>query len=164
MKWLFLSSDHCSQAHIIFVSEPVVSKWLFLSYTRLGPSEGCHTVSHLATRFRCTKTPKCPIFLFKELYLKLFSVPASHVCYGLLTHCSLGDVEVILHVYFSNSFYELICWTHPVKLEWVPQIPSDNKSTLVQVMAWWWHQAITWANVDLDLCRHITSPGYNLLS
>ena len=27
----------------------------------------------------------------------------------------------------------------------------------------WWHQAITWANVDPDQCRHIASPGHNVL-
>ena len=33
---------------------------------------------------------------------------------------------------------------------------SDDKLTLVQ-------QAITWANVDLDLCHHMTSLGHNEL-
>ena len=49
-------------------------------------------------------------------------------CY--LTHWSLRDVEVIQLVYFSNSFYKLICKALPVKLFLV------DKSTLVQVMAW----------------------------
>ena len=35
----------------------------------------------------------------------------------------------------------------------------DDKSTLVQVMAWC-QQAITWANVDPDQC-HILRPGWN---
>ena len=40
---------------------------------------------------------------------------------------------------------------------WVPQNSFDDKSTLVQVMAWcrqaWWrHQAITWTTVDQDMC------------
>ena len=37
---------------------------------------------------------------------------------------------------------------------------TDDKSTLVQVMAWC-HQAITWANVDSDLCHHIVSLCHN---
>ena len=32
---------------------------------------------------------------------------------------------------------------------------TGDKSTLVQ------HQAISWANVDPDLCRHIGSLGHN---
>ena len=39
---------------------------------------------------------------------------------------------------------------------------TDDKSTLVQVMAW--QQAITWANVDPDLCRHMASLGPNELT
>ena len=39
---------------------------------------------------------------------------------------------------------------------------TDDKSTLVQVMAGAWrHQAITWANVDPDLCRHMVSIGHS---
>ena len=51
---------------------------------------------------------------------------------------------------------------------------SDDKSTLVQVMALchqatshylnqYRQQAITWTNVDLDPCRHMTSLGHNEL-
>ena len=37
--------------------------------------------------------------------------------------------------------------------------------TLVQVMAWCvMHQAITWANVDSDLCRHMVSLLHNELN
>ena len=42
-------------------------------------------------------------------------------------------------------------------LRWMPLDLTDDKSTLVQVMAW--QQAITWANVDPDLCRQMTSLG-----
>ena len=41
---------------------------------------------------------------------------------------------------------------------------TDYKSTLVQVMAWAVRQqAITWANNDPDLCRHVVSLGHNEL-
>ena len=44
---------------------------------------------------------------------------------------------------------------------------TENKSTLVQVMAWCRHgvrqQAIAWASVDLDLCRPMASLGHNEL-
>ena len=36
--------------------------------------------------------------------------------------------------------------------------PTEDKSTLVR------QQAITWASVDLDLCRHMASLGHNELS
>ena len=47
-----------------------------------------------------------------------------------------------------------------IGLRWVSQNPADDKSTLVQ----YWlgvvrHRAITWANVDPDLCRHMASLG-----
>ena len=59
-----------------------------------------------------------------------------------LTHWHLGDVAVISQVYFSNSFYELISWALPVELGFrlMQQNAIDDKSTLIQVMAWC-HQA-----------------------
>ena len=47
----------------------------------------------------------------------------------------------------------------------MPQDLTDDKSTLVQV----WlgavrQQAITWAIVDPDLCRHMASLGHNELN
>ena len=43
---------------------------------------------------------------------------------------------------------------------------TNEKSTMVQEMAWcrhWQHQAISWANVDPDLCGHMASSGDNEL-
>ena len=45
----------------------------------------------------------------------------------------------------------------------MPLDRTDDKSTLVQVMAWW-QQAISWASVDLDPCRHMTSLGLSELN
>ena len=39
---------------------------------------------------------------------------------------------------------------------------TDDKPTLIQVVAWCCkQQAITWANFDPDLCRHMASLGPN---
>ena len=49
-------------------------------------------------------------------------------------------------------------------LRWMPWDLLDDKSTLVQVMAWCHHQqAITWANVDIVPYRHVASWGHNVL-
>ena len=41
---------------------------------------------------------------------------------------------------------------------------TDDKSTLVQVMAWGRQaQAITWSNVDPDLCRQLAPLAHNEL-
>ena len=47
----------------------------------------------------------------------------------------------------------------------MPQDLSDDKSTLVQVMAFdaVRQQAITWATFDPDLCRQMASLGPNEL-
>ena len=45
----------------------------------------------------------------------------------------------------------------------MPQDLSDDKSTLVQVMAVR-QQAISWSSVDQDLQRHMVSLGPNELS
>ena len=55
-----------------------------------------------------------------------------------LTHWTLGDVSAIINVQFSNCFFSK---SHPVKfLLGERRKPNDDKSTVVQVMAWC-HQA-----------------------
>ena len=52
-----------------------------------------------------------------------------------------------------------------ITLWWMSLDLSDDKSTLFQVMTWYRKaQAITRANVDADLCRHMASLGHNELS
>ena len=54
--------------------------------------------------------------------------------------------------------------SHNNALWWMPQDLTDDKSILVQVMAWcrqaWRHQAITWANVDSVPSRLVASLGH----
>ena len=45
---------------------------------------------------------------------------------------------------------------------WIPENTSDEKS-LFQVIGAIRKQANTWTNVDLNLCGHMTSQGYNAL-
>ena len=51
-----------------------------------------------------------------------------------------------------------------IALRWVPLDLTDDKSTLVQLLAWC-HQATshTWANVDPDPCHQMESLGLNEL-
>ena len=51
-----------------------------------------------------------------------------------------------------------------IALIWMSLDFTDDQSTLVQVMACAVRQqAITWANVDPDICRHMASLGHNEL-
>ena len=56
--------------------------------------------------------------------------------------------------------------SHEITLRWMPLDLTYDKSKLVQVMAWC-RQAtshyLSWANVVLNPCRHMTSIGYNEL-
>ena len=55
--------------------------------------------------------------------------------------------------------------SYDIALRWVSLYLTDDKSTLVQVMAGAIRQqAITWTNVDPDLCRHKASLGHNELT
>ena len=57
------------------------------------------------------------------------------------------------------------CISCEIVPRWISMDCSDGKSTLVQVMAWAVRQqAITWANVDPDLCCHMASLGHNELT
>ena len=55
-----------------------------------------------------------------------------------LNYLPLRDVEMILQAYFLNPLYKLVSWAVPLKLDSCPVSPNsiDDKSTLVQVMAW----------------------------
>ena len=52
-----------------------------------------------------------------------------------------------------------------IAIRWMSLNLTDDKSTLVQVMAWCRHsrpsgsKPFTWTNVDLDLCHHMASLG-----
>ena len=96
-----------------------------------------------------------------------------HVLITNLTQCKLIDPweiwkefksvisEHLLQIKLMNN-------ANIIALRWIPQNTFDGKSTLVQVMAWCHQatsqylnhffttrqQAITWANVDPDLCPH----------
>ena len=45
----------------------------------------------------------------------------------------------------------------------MPQTIFDYKPILIQVMAWCHQQAISWASVKPDLCRHMASLGHDML-
>ena len=84
-----------------------------------------------------------------------------------LTHWSLGDLDVISKMEFSVLFhwfvYSALFFYHNA-LRWMPQDLTDDKSALLQVMAWC-HQAASHylqVNVDPILCHHIASLGHSL--
>ena len=47
-----------------------------------------------------------------------------------------------------------------IALKWMSLDITDDQSILVQIR----QQAVTWANVDLDLCRYMVSLGHNELN
>ena len=47
-----------------------------------------------------------------------------------------------------------------IDFRWMFLERTDSRLTLVQVMAWC-RQAITWANVDPNLCQHMASLDHN---
>ena len=92
--------------------------------------------------------------------IQMFSLQKITVDHGRdnLTHWPLGDMRVILQVYFWNSFYEMISWALPVKIvsggcHRTPLMISGNG------LRWWLgpvrREVFTWANAGPDLCYHI---------
>ena len=81
-------------------------------------------------------------------------------CYNLLTHCHLRDVDAIL----KNIIFNLVLLvsifksSHDNALWWMPQDLTDDKSTLVQVMAWC-HQA---TSHYLNQCWPRSLPPYGV--
>ena len=55
--------------------------------------------------------------------------------------------------------------SYDTALRWIPKDLTDDKSTSVQVMDLAVRQqAITWANINQELCRHMASLGHNELT
>ena len=84
-----------------------------------------------------------------------------------LTHWPQGNLNEILDKWSSSFFLWLMSEVSLIKLS------SDECHwtllTLSQHWFRWWlgavrKQAITWASVDTDLCRHMTSVGHNELT
>ena len=80
-----------------------------------------------------------------------------------LTHWPLGYVTIILKVWFSYFCYGLNLGALSTKL----LSGACHKTQLIS-QHWFRHlhgtvrqQAITWPNVDPDLCRYTVSPGHN---
>ena len=71
-----------------------------------------------------------------------------------------SNYKSVISKYMSQiNFMKTSCI---IGLKWMPQNPFDDKSALLQVMAWC-HQA-TWTNVDPDLFYHMASLGHNELT
>ena len=69
--------------------------------------------------------------------------------------------KVIFNLILVTESWGVSC---AIVFRWMSLDFTDDKSTLVQVMAWCRQAAITWANVDPDLCHHMVSQGHNELT
>ena len=67
-------------------------------------------------------------------------------------------MQVIFKLVSVIDGWDISCET---VVRWMSLELSDDKSALVVA---WWHQAITWANVDPDLCHQMASLVLNELS
>ena len=79
-------------------------------------------------------------FSFKKTYLNMSSAKWRPFCLGLnvLMHLPLDKMVAISQKTFSNAVFinENFCVLIPISLKFIPKGPIDNKSSLVQVMAW----------------------------
>ena len=90
----------------------------------------------------------------------------------------LGDAAIILKAYFSKSVYREVAWTLTVRLyrvvAWALAVKllwsECNRTSLLESQHWfrWWlvairQQAISWASIHLNLCRHMESQVHNVL-
>ena len=79
--------------------------------------------------------------------------------------CAKFDFKsIIFKLIIQNSISGTCC---EIALRQIPQYLTNEKSTVVQVMAWYCHdrqQAISWANADPDLCNYMMSLEHNVLT
>ena len=85
------------------------------------------------------------------------------LCVGDLTRshrafrkwCSIDKNSLKLWIHWPHNFGIAISSIQVnIAMEWIPEDLVGGKSALVQII---WHQAMTWTNVDIDLCCHIGS-------
>ena len=69
-------------------------------------------------------------------------------------------------VFYKNiSQIDIFISTCEIGTRWVPQNPNDDKSTLVQVMAWCRQTTDHYlSQFDPNVCHHMVPPGHNELS
>ena len=79
------------------------------------------------------------------------------------THCPpLKGGEVILQMYFSKLDLWIYACDRPIGLMWLPQKTFDDRSTLVQVMAWCRQAPSHYlTQCQPNLCHHMTSLDHN---
>ena len=97
---------------------------------------------------------KCCRFLNTNMKV-IYHGSSSHILYKCILTCwFLGDLNEILDN-FQVKFSD-----------WWPRYLSWNCSQISQhwLLVTWWHQTITWAKVDPDICRRMASPGHNVLT
>ena len=77
------------------------------------------------------------------------------------THCHLRDLIKILKIKLPHAIFpsnSLQIFTEFALQGW----PKNSCQHWPRSwLAAWWHQAITWANVDQDPCHHMASLGHN---
>ena len=85
----------------------------------------------------------------------------------VLPRCTLGDLDLILKVKVSNSFLDLLSWV--ILAKWLSELYHRIPAMISQQWLRSWFgavrpQAVTWTNVDPDLCRHTASLGHTDLN
>ena len=87
------------------------------------------------------------------------------IFYDLINSLAPGKFEWNFRYVIFKQILVIDGWdiSYEIVLIWMLLDFTDNQLTLVQVMAAVRQQAITWAKVDPDLCRHMVPLGHNVL-
>ena len=119
------------------------------------------------------------IFEIQKFYLKKIHLRMSAKCWPFCFGLHVLQFSVFYSMApgrsgfnFKSAIFNLVLLigifrSYDNALRWMSWDLSEDKSALGQEMAWCHQvsqQAITWANVDPDLCRHMASLGHNLSS
>ena len=133
--------------------------------------------------FKTCRNYKMLIYCQSDQKEHLFSVKFASkyiFTFQMLTHWPLGDLkeildQLILKLISVTDGLGISVWWNCPQMQitgphwwWVNTgsgnglVPSDNKSLAEPIM--WWQQAISWFNVNPDLCHHMASLGHTMLT
>ena len=137
-------------------------------FVRLKLSRPDATILSHLTKIGCEK-PKCTHTVSGQRHLPVrvsfrhFDIHMKGPGFSHLTHCPLGDMAMVLKIFFSNSLHRVVGRRFDIKLS----SGEYHRTSLMRshFFTEWLgvvrHQAITRVYVDPDLCRHMASLGHN---
>ena len=146
------------------------------SHTGTGFKYNISTLKHQCIKDLKTKTKISGSFHYYKFWFLFLSKKTNHTTHSNQSNyksCLLSLHQLMIPVWIKDQKYVLQTLYRSEYLKqsitiWIVSWPSVSlhpyKTPLMISQYWWWHQAITWTNVDQIFCQHMVRPGHHELN